>query len=185
MTFRISGHRYRLLSTVAVAIALLTTGCNVEHPDAPTPSTDATKALDELKSLPSLEETQTAVQNAMNEITAAATKADPSIAWLPMHGDSTGNCEAPYEQTDGKRIFLPDLVAQGAQVSEATWASILAAAKTAVQKIGATNVQVIHDAPGNHDVWFSGPTGMFIKIGYQGNLVVSGYTGCRLPQDKK
>ena len=185
MTFRLTHHRYRLLSAVVMAIALITTGCHVEHPDAPTPSTDATKALDELKSLPSLEETQTAVQNAMNEITAAATKLDSSITWLPMHGDSTGNCEAPYEQTDGKRIFLPDLVSEGARVSESEWATILAAAKTAAQTIGATNVQVIHDAPGNHDVWFSGPTGIYLKIGYQGNLVVSGYTGCRLPQDKK
>lgn len=178
-----------LLSTVAItitmAIAITTTGCHVENPDAPTPSTEPAKALDELKSLPSLEDTQAAVQHAMNEITSAATKLDPSITWLPMHGDSTGNCEAPYEQTDGKRIFLPDLVANGAHVSESDWTTILAAAKAAAQKIGATDVQVIHDAPGNHDVWFTGPTGIYLKIGYQGNLVVSGYTGCRLPADKK
>jgi Lipoprotein confined to pathogenic Mycobacterium len=30
-----------------------------------------------------------------------------------------------------------------------------------------------------------GPTGIFIKVGYRGNLVVSGCTGCRLPRDKK
>lgn len=185
MTSRMTRSGYGLFSAVVLAIAITTTGCHVEHPDAPTPSTDAAKALDELKSLPSVEDTQTAVQNAMNEITAAATKLDPSITWLPMHGESTGNCETPYEQTDGKRIFLPDLVSEGAQVSESEWATILQAAKMAAQKIGATNVQVIHDAPGNHDVWFSGPTGIYIKVGYQGNLVVSGYTGCRLPQDKK
>lgn len=185
MTFRITRARYRVLVAVVVAIAITTTGCHVEQPDAPTPSTDAANALDQLKSLPSLEDTEAAVKNAMNEITTAATKVNRSISWIPMHGDSTGNCESPYEQTDGKRIFLPDLVAEGARVSETEWTTILAAAKAAAEKIGATNVQVIHDAPGNHDVWFSGPTGIFIKIGYQGNLAISGYTGCRLPQDKK
>ncbi|OBB34779.1 LppA family lipoprotein [Mycobacterium sp. 852002-51961_SCH5331710] len=59
------------------------------------------------------------------------------------------------------------------------------AAKESAQKIGATDMQVMQDQPGNHDVWFSGPGGIFIKIGYRGNLVVSGYTGCRLPRDKK
>jgi len=39
--------------------------------------------------------------------------------------------------------------------------------------------------PGKHDVWFSCPAGVFIKFSYKGNMVVSGYTGCRLPQNKK
>ena len=46
-------------------------------------------------------------------------------------------------------------------------------------------MQVMKNEPGNHDVGFYGPTGLFIKVGYRGNLVVSGYTGCRLPRDKK
>ena len=43
---------------------------------------------------------------------------------------------------------------------------------------------MIRDARDSPDAWFSGPTGMFIKIDSQGNLVVSGYIGCRPPQDK-
>jgi len=185
MPLFITRHRYGLLSAVVMAIAMTATGCQVERPDAPTPSIDAAKALTQLKSLPSLEDTQTAVQNAMNEIASAATKSDPSISFLPMHGEDTGNCETPYEQTDGKRVFLPNFVAEGARVSEPGWATILAAARAAAQKIGATEVRVMKDQPSNHDVRFYGPTGIFIKIAYKGNLVVSGYTGCRLPQSKK
>jgi hypothetical protein len=77
---------------------------------------------------------------------------------------------------------LPDLVAPGAAVSEAQWASIMAAATASAAKIGATKVQVMQDSPGHHDVSFNGPTGMFVKLGYAGNLGVSGYTGCRLPR---
>jgi hypothetical protein len=153
-------------------------------PDTP-PEPTASNSLAQLKALPSLEDTKSQVQNAMSEITTAAAGVVPEIQWLSIHGEDTGNCESPYEQTDGKRVFLPDSVAEGTQISEAQWTTILAAAKVSAVKIGATEVQVMKDQPGNHDVWFSGPAGISVKIAYHGNLVVSGYTGCRLPQSKK
>jgi Lipoprotein confined to pathogenic Mycobacterium len=169
----------------AAAIALLATGCHVSQPGSPTPSSDPAQAADQLKSLPSLEDTKTQVQNAMNQVTTAALRVIPSLVWLPVHGETPNGCGAPYDRSDGQSLFLPDLEAAGAQVSEPDWQTILAAARDAAATIGATDTQVMQDGPGNHDVGFYGPTGTFIKIGYQGNLVVSGSTGCRLPQDKK
>jgi len=177
--------RNGFLCAAMVVLTLAAAGCHVQKPYEPTPSTGATKALDELRSLPSLEDTKTQVQAAMDDITAAAKTMIPSITWETLDQGASGNCEQPYEQTDGQRLFLPNAVAERVSVSEEDWAKILQVAKDAAAKIGATDVQVIHDQPGNHDVWFSGPTGIFIKVGYQGNLVVSGYTGCRLPRDKK
>jgi hypothetical protein len=169
----------------AAAMALLATGCHVNQPDPPTPSSvTASQALEQLKSLPSLEDTKTQVQNAMNDITTAALRVIPSLVWLPVHGETPNGCDPPYDQTDGESLFLPDLTA-GAQISEPDWQTILAAAKESAAKIGATDTQVMQDGPSNHDVGFYSPTGTFIKIGYQGNLVVSGSTGCRLPQNKK
>lgn len=171
--------------TCAAALALLTTGCNVSDPYPPTPSTTSAQALDQLESLPSLEETKTQVQNAIAEIQAAANQAVPALEWQSLNGESGANCMAPYEQTDGKSLYLPDAVASGADISEPDWATILAAAKAAAAKLGATDEQVMKDGPSNHDVGFYGPTGLFIKIGYKGNLGISAFTGCRLPQDKK
>ncbi|WP_231971982.1 MULTISPECIES: LppA family lipoprotein [unclassified Mycobacterium] len=177
--------RHGILGIVVAAIALAAGGCHVSHPYAPTPPNDAAKALQVLKSLPSFEDTQSQVQAAMNEITAAASKLIPSIKWETPHEGSGDNCERPYEQTDGKRYFLPDAVAANVPVSEQQWATIEETAKQAAAKIDATEVQVMQNSPGNHDVGFYGPTGIFIKVGYRGNLVVAGYTGCRLPRDKK
>jgi len=157
----------------------------VYQPYPPTPPTVADKALEVLKSLPSFEDTKTQVQNAMNEITTAASHLIPSITWETLDEGSGGNCERPYEQTDGKRYFLPDEIAENVDVSEQNWAKIQQAAKKAAAKLEATEIQVMKDQPGDHDVGFYGPTGIFIKVGYRGNLVVSGYTGCRLPHDKK
>jgi hypothetical protein len=179
------------IGACVAAVALLATGCQMENTAKPSESASsvashsAADALAQLKALPSLEDTKTQVQNAMTEITTAAAGVVPEIQWLSIHGEDTGNCESPYEQTDGKRLFLPDSVAEGARISEPQWTTILAAATASATKIGATEVQVMKDQPGNHDVWFSGPTGISIKVAYHGNLVVSGYTGCRLPQNKR
>jgi hypothetical protein len=168
MTLRITQDRHALLSAVVVAIAITTTGCHVSQPNPPTPSTEATKALDQLKSLPSLEDTTTQVQAAIDEITAAASKVIPGIVWTTAGNEDTGNCEAPYEQTDGKRYFLPNRVADNAAVSEQQWNDLLDVAKDGAAKVGATDVQVMQDQPGKHDVWFSGPAGVFIKFSYKG-----------------
>jgi hypothetical protein len=150
-TYRYVG-RLVALCAVTAGMALAATGCHAEQPYASTPSTDSTKARDELKALPSFEDTQAQVQAAVDEIASAASAIIPAVAWKDLHGGATDKCEQPYEQTDGKRYFLPDRVAAGVAVSEADWASILQAAKDAASKIGAGNVQVLQDQPGNHDV---------------------------------
>ena len=148
------------------------------NPDQPTPTDQTANLLGELSALPSLEDTKTRVQAAMDEITTAASAAIPTAAWQTADNAQEDWCEPPYG-TLGRRYFLPNRIAPEVAVSERNWADILNVAKGSAAKIGATNVQVVHDQPGNHDVWFSGPTGIFIKVSYQGNLVVAGYTGCR------
>lgn len=174
-----------LTLAAALATALTATGCHMSDPYAPTPPDVAAQALDALKSLPSFEETQTQVQAVMDEITAATSRLIPTITWETFHEGSGGNCQQPYERTDGKRYFLPDRVAVRVPVSEQQWSQIQEAAKTAAAKLEATEIQVMQDNPGHHDVGFYGPAGLFIKVGYGGNLVVSGYTGCRLPHETK
>lgn len=174
-----------IIRVVTFAALLAVTGCHVDRPYEPTPPSEATQALRQLKALPSLEDTTAQVQAAMDEITSAASRLIPEMKWETLHEGTTGNCERPYEQTDGQRYFLPDRVAENVAVSEQAWTAIVQAAKESAAKIGATDVQVMRNQPGDHDVWFSGPTGIFIKIGYAGNLGVAGYTGCRLPRDKK
>jgi Lipoprotein confined to pathogenic Mycobacterium len=157
----------------------------VENPDKPTPSSEAAQALQQLKALPTFEDTKAQVQGAMDEIATAAGKIVPALSWETLDQGTSDNCQRPYEQTDGQRYFLPDRVAANVIVSEQDWVAIIEVAKGAAAKIAATDVRVIKDQPRDHDVWFSGPTGIFLKISYRGNLVISGYTGCRLPRDKK
>ncbi len=165
------------------ALALLMTGCNVYEPNPATPSTKATEAARQLDTLPTLEETKAQLQAAVAEIKGAADRVKPGLQWQSLHGESNDYCQAPYEKSDGERLFLPDEVAF-ADLSEADWNAVLEATKTAAARLDANDTQAMKDQPGNHDVGFYGPAGLFIKVSYTGNLVVSTYTGCRLPESK-
>lgn len=152
----------------------------MEKPYAPTPSTAASQALDELKSLPSFDATRVQLEEAITKITFAATQRLPGIVWTTADNADSGSCPAPYEQTGGKSAYLPNRIAENVPVSEQDWTALLGVATTAATAVGATDVKVMQDGPGKHDVWFSGPGGAFLKFSYKGNMVVSAYTGCRL-----
>lgn len=181
------------LGLLTLAAALIGTGCHATgpaaspHPEgvldpyAPTPPEVAATALQIVQSLPSIEETRQQLEAAITEIKSTAGRLIPSISWESLNGYSDGSCLRPYEQTNGHSVFLPDEVGGEVRVSEQHWAEILEAAKQAAAKLGATDSQAMKDGPGSHDVGFHGPAGLFIKVAYGGNLVVSGFTGCRLP----
>jgi hypothetical protein len=177
--------RHGPLFAVLIVTALAAAGCHVNQPYEPTPPGDAAKAVQVLKSLPSFEDTKTQVQAAIDEIKATASKLIPSITWETPSEGSGDTCQQPYEQTDGRGYFLPHAVANHVTVSEQQWAKILQVTKDAAAKLDATESQVFQDKPGDHDVRFYGPARLSIGIGYQHSLVVTGYTGCRLPRDKK
>ncbi len=151
-------------------------------PADPTPAGAATAALDELRSLPSLEQTRQQLQAALDETTAAATRLVPGLVWTVTDNAEFAGCPRPYNQTGGASAYLPNRLAADAAVSEEQWQGIQAATQAVAARLAATDVQVMQDAPGNHDVGFYGPAGLSLQLTYRGNLVVSGYTGCRLPE---
>jgi len=167
------------LWTVLPAVALIATGCTTTQsgtPNASPPDQIATQ----LMAWPSLEDTQRQVQGAVDEIASAATTIVPGIRFADYHGESGLSCTGPYEGTEARGRYLPDRTGEGAPISEAQWAKIVDATKAAAAKLDMTDVSVMKDGPADHDVWFTGPGGSSIKLAYQVNLVISGYTGCRL-----
>ncbi|MEZ0053510.1 hypothetical protein ABIA30_004539 [Mycobacterium sp. MAA66] len=157
----------------------------MNNPHEPTPPSVAAKSADELKSLPSLEDTKIAVQAAMDQITAAVSQLIPDARWETLSDGSGNTCDHPYEQSEGRSYFLPHVGAVRVPISEDQWASIQGIAKSAAAKLDATDFQAMKDQPGNHDVGFYGPAGLAVNVAYSGNLVVTGFTGCRLPADQK
>ncbi|WP_100483797.1 LppA family lipoprotein [Mycobacteroides abscessus] len=151
---------------------------------APTPQTEAAKALEELKTLPSLEDTEARVQAAVDEIIAATTQLVPGVKWRKFDDRTIGNCEPPYDQSAGKRVFLPKYVSE-VPVPEENWHQVYEIARKEAAEIGATKSDALQDIPGKHDFRFYNDTGTAIRIGSQKTAMVAGYTGCRLPAAKK
>ncbi|MEU9805404.1 LppA family lipoprotein [Mycobacterium sp. NPDC050853] len=178
----------KAIGCIAAIIFLTMTGCHVNTPYEPTPPDESAKALQELKTLPSLEDTKTQLQDTIESITTAASKTLATTnTWSNQDNGETAGCSnlKPYDQSDGRSWYAPNAVAAGVSVSEDDWPKILEVTKTAAAKLGATTPHVFQDKPGNHDARFYGPAGLYIRLGYAGNLSVGGYTGCRLPAAKK
>lgn len=154
------------------------------NPYEPTPPGPATEAQQKLESLPSLDTTKAQVQAAVEEITSAATGLIPAMTWEKQGNGETGNCERPYDQSDGQRSFLPKYVSD-MPVPEENWQQIYELVKRVAATLGATESQVYQDRPGKHDVRFYNDTGTAIQVATQKATLIAGYTGCRLPAPKK
>lgn len=142
-------------------------------------------ALEQLKGLPSLEDTSAAVQRAVDQIAAEAAGIVPGLRWQDVGGDTVEGCGNPYDGTAGQVRHLPVRVAEAVVVSRAQWMQIEAAARWIAAAAGAPTAVLVRNSPGNHEVSFVGPAGLSITIGYGGTLAISGTTGCRLPASWK
>ena len=176
------GIQHLLTYTTAITIALAASGCHVNGPQDSS-STAHSVGVEALKSLPSLEETQAALQAAIDQTTSAVSSIVPGITWSTGTNGSTVECDRPYTDSAARSVFLPNRIGENAAISEQQWAAIQDAAKAAAASMQATEIQVMQDSPGNHDVGFYGPTGLFLKVAYRKALVVAGNTGCRLPHE--
>jgi hypothetical protein len=156
---------------VAALCAVVMTGCSAGGGDP----------VAALRALPSLEDTARDVGSVVEEIVAAADAAAPGLVWTQT-GGSVSVCTEAYAKTDGQRQSLPARVGSGVALGEEQWARVEAAARAAAARVGATEVQVMQDGPGNHDEFLLGPGGMRIQVGYAGDLAISASTGCRLAQ---
>lgn len=176
--------RHNITGCLVAIIFTTITGCHVNNPDSPTPTTEAAKALEELKSLPTLEDTNEKLASSIQELGAKISAIVPSVTWHWQDEPQQIGCGKPFEQSDGKVILMPFYVSD-VSIPESHWNEVLAAAKETAASIDAPKLDVIHDAPNNHDVRFSNETGTAIGLTSQANTVISGYTGCRLPAAKK
>lgn len=174
----IIGARMAALAVLA-ALAGLVGGCTTTPPGDPTPA-GSTEIRVTLLALPSLEDTK-----AIDEIATAATAIVPGPGFTDYHGESGLTCDGPYAGTGARGRYLPNRVGEGAPVFEQQWVRVEDAARAAAATVEASTVQLVKNAPGDHDVWFLGPGGSSIKLAYQVNLVISGYTGCRLPEEDR
>ncbi|WP_405161514.1 LppA family lipoprotein [Nocardia sp. NBC_01499] len=166
-----------------IALIAFTAGCGLTDKPygEPTPPDDTTKAAETLKTLPSLEDTEARLKQAVEQIGTAATAINPALRWAWNRDRATLGCDKPYDQTNGQRAILQHYVSDTA-ISEQDWPRIEEATRTAAATFEATQVQILQNKPGHHDVRFSSDDGTTFGISTQQAAVITARTGCRLPK---
>lgn len=134
----------------------------------------------ELRSQPSLEETEGLLNEAVRQIREAATGIVGTLRWEQVHERNQGVCGHTYRDTGGLNVYLPHIGADR-PVPEEDWPRVLQAAREIARQAGITEMQVLADTPGNRNVRLHGDNGNAITIGYRTATALSGRTGCRLP----
>lgn len=152
----------------------------LDDPYKATGGADTATAAAQLVPLPSLEETEARVQQAVVELAAYVSTLVPGLEWHWSGDRVKDRCNRPYDQTRGKQIYVPTYVASG-PIPDAVWPQAMQRAKELAAGLGATGGQGFKDQPGDHDARFYSPQGTVLWLGTAVNGIISSDTGCRLP----
>ncbi|MCV7110068.1 LppA family lipoprotein [Mycolicibacterium setense] len=152
----------------------------MSDPYKPTDAGQASQAADALKALPSLEDTRTQVESALEKLGQQITAIAPSVTWEWRRTDSKGGCNPPYEQSDGQLLLLRNYVSD-TPIPEQNWKQAADLAQLVASSLGATELIVFKGQPNDHDLLFSSETGTTLRFGSQAAALITGSTGCRLP----
>jgi len=171
-----------LAACVVVVAAMMLTGCGgvLDDPYKATGGADTATAAAKLVPLPSLEETEARVRQAVVELGTYISTLVPGLQWRWIGDRSPGVCGRPYDQTEGSRVYLPDYLASG-PIPDSVWPQAMQRAKELAASLGATGGQGFKDQPGDHDARFYSPEGTVLWPGTAVNAIISSNTGCRLP----
>lgn len=167
-------------TALAVALVLSMTGCDMyENPYQKTGPEETAEAAERLVPLPSLEDTETQLQQALDELAAQVSSLVPGTTWSQLYERSPGPCDPPYDQTEGRQVRLENYSASRG-IPDEVWPEVREHARELAARVGATESEVFADEPGHRNVRFYSREGTAFMVGSQGASISSG-TGCRLP----
>jgi len=174
--------RRRWRGVALIWIVVAAAGCGIEkNPYQPTDPDSARKAAEQLLTLPTLAATRAQLITTIEQVGRQISAIAPETIWSWRHEDSRGGCTPPYEQSTGQDILLASYVSD-VPIAERHWRPAYEAAARAAHGLGLEQVTVFKNQPDNHDVQFSDETGTVLRFGSQKAALLTGNTGCRLPQ---
>jgi hypothetical protein len=152
--------------------------------DKPTGEQETKQATQQLLTRSSLEDSETQIRRAVQQITATGSELVPGMEWKQDGDREQSGCDKPYDQTEGLTLHLQDYVSD-TPIPDSAWPTYLDRARQIATRAGATTQETMDDRPGHKEVWFSNPDdGTVIKVGYQAATVISATVGCHLPRNQ-
>ncbi len=175
-----------LAACVVVVAAMMLTGCGgvLDDPYKATGGADTAAAAAKLVPLPSLEDTEARLQQAVVELGTYISALVPGLQWNWNRERSPSGCSRPYDKTQGRSVYLREYVASG-PIPDQVWLQARQRAQDIAARLGATGNQGFKDRPEDHDAHFYSPEGTVLWLISAVNAVITSNTGCRLPAAAK
>lgn len=165
------------LTAAGAALALLLIGCT----DGGDEFMDQRQTQDaELAQRPSLEEETARLTQARDEIRDRLAAELGLTAWSERDNGDAAGC-ADFEDSSGVTAFLPSLLLTGG-VPDAQWPQAADLVSQVAGEHGFGSVDVVVDAPGEHEIVLRGERGSLLRFGTLANATLALETGCHLPE---
>lgn len=153
--------------------------------------TETSQAAKELQTRPTLEDTQARLKQAFEDLATYASSLVPGMTWKWVNTDQyPSGCDAPFDQTAGRKYHMPDYVTQGGDtahgggIPDAVWPAYREKARQLAAELGATETDTFpfKEDVGDRQARFFGSNGTVLWIATR---AIHGDTGCRLPAAEK
>lgn len=134
---------------------------------------------DELRTKGSAEEALTRYEKQIAQTADQITQLVPGLTWRWNSDSTTITCSGELKDTGGVQVLTRHAYFDG-PIPEPTWTTALDLVRDTASTLGATNVTVFADRPGEHDVEIVGNNGVQVRFGTRVGSTLSARSDCYL-----
>lgn len=138
---------------------------------------------EQLAQRPSFEEAEKGYLALLTDLRSIVDEQQPGLRWNeaePVRSDR-GGCGQPFDRVDGAKNGNYTFDGAEGAVEDANWQRTLDAMKAPLAAQGFTELQVLQDEPGAHEVSVGDPaTGARVVFGTKTGTILTLYGGCFL-----
>ena len=168
------------VAVMALAMAGLVAGYSTDVEEPTVNDQDVAAIKDALYAKGTAEEELARLEPLVIEMADAVVGVVPNLTWFRNRDERRISCEAvPGDPSSASALTLRNVVFDG-PIPDDAWPQALSRVQDIAARVGATELQVRADAPGNHDVLMVGDDKVQFGLGTLGAGVISARTGCHL-----
>ena len=168
------------VAVTALAMAGILAGCSTDAGEPNVSDQDVAAIKDALYAKGTAEEELARLEPLVIEMADAVVGVAPNLTWFRNRDEERVSCEAvPGDPTSASALTLRNFVFDG-PIPDDVWPQALSRVQDIAARVGATELQVRADAPGNHDVLLIGEDKVQFGLGTLEAGVITARTGCHL-----
>lgn len=170
---------FRVVATALTVVGVVA-GCGTDTGEQAVNDQDVTAIKDALYAKGTAEEELAELEPLVIEMADAVVDVVPNLTWFRNREERRISCEAVSgDPSSASALTLRNIVFDG-PIPDDVWPEAQSRVQDIAARVGATEVQVRADAPGNHDVLILGADKVQFGLGTLEAGVISARTGCHL-----